>query len=161
MSTTIQKRADELKPGDVMIYGDDRCSVLQIVRDPVGAKVKLCALPEVGEVAELAPAWIRLNSAPIEVEAPALTPAQQHAEELAELLRTAVTVARQGASRVRQWVIDAEELLKTFEPPEPPTLEEALDALNAVAGMPGAFACKEMEMADAVLDRARRAGLLK
>lgn len=94
--------------------------------------------------------------AKIEVEARDLTPAQQHADALVDMLRAMLTV---GA--IANVAPDVRALLDKIDPPKPPTLEEALallaetrDELNPLSQGHGA-------RVGALIERARRAGVLK
>lgn len=152
----IQKRADELKRGDMLANG-------RIVTNMkgMGAFVVVHCIGE-RETSIYCDEYDK--SRQIDVESPDLTPAQQHAEELVKRLWAIVDDSDQGN------FIDlngARALLDKIKPPEPPTLTEALaelDSLRSHAKTCGAF--KEcgvvMERSvDSLLDRARRAGVLK
>lgn len=158
---TIQKRADELKPGDVFTWGGVRVVALRVEARDNEIVICTARLPDPA-YAGGAPSQVsypRTCVMQVETNAPDLTPAQQHADELAEALlevRTEVPVL----GMLRRQRIDA--LLDKIKPPEPPTLEEALYALQLVteqSNIPG-LSGQEQVAAD-VLDRARRAGLLK
>jgi hypothetical protein len=86
-----------------------------------------------------------------------LTPAQMAADELLSALREVLHDPTNSPA-----LRSASELIDRITPPEPPTLDEVLRALadvrdDAATGMVGAGSVKR---ADAILNRARRAGLL-
>jgi hypothetical protein len=92
-------------------------------------------------------------------DVPHLTPAQQHAEELAEALRIMMDCNNAGAQLYNDHHDKFTVLLDKIKPPEPPTLAEALEALAALASVQRAEG-PEDAAAEALLDRARRAGVL-
>lgn len=160
--TTITKRADELKPGDIlppnMAYTRRVvCSVSPSEVTCDGIAVKVYGERGALDTFSFAP------EQEVEVESPALTPAQQHAEELRVLLAWMVDFAGRyaaheiGANMQKFERINT--LLAKIDPPAPPTLEEALTLLaEDHDGMPVTGFEKRVA---ALLDRARRAGVFK
>lgn len=148
---TIQKRGHELKLGDVVVTPSSRLVVTQIEPDSFVWVVK-CGEPYVPQQN------IRFQD-PVEVEAPALTPAQEHAEELRDALRNLVDSLDNGVrfhAHAVQPMKDAETLLAKIDPPKAPTLDEALQLLEVVRGECG-LGVNYGGKVDALLDRARRA----
>lgn len=88
-------------------------------------------------------------------ESPALTPAQEHAEELLKVARWAATIAAdtQDQALLRE---SAQELVARIDPPAPPSAEELARALDDV--MNNGY--NNVEVLN-LLHRARSAGLLK
>lgn len=164
MSTTIQKRADELKPGDVIEVADKgACSVLYFARREHALDDEFqisFGRHATGSVftAQVNPACIFYTVRSLD-----LTPAQQHAEELRDTLRNLVDALDNGVmyhAHASQPMKDAEALLAKIDPPVPPTLEETLAALDLAVSDANV---KHPDIAPglAILDRARRSGLLK
>jgi hypothetical protein len=159
----IKKRADELKPGDVLTLpsGGPRWTVIAVELGPQMGALARVATVRLGEM----PPQTRVDEhyktelLHIEVPEPDLTPAQQHAEELLALVRQAETWLSDvpEMAGVREWLAAARRLRATIAP-EPPTLAEALAQLQAVhdAKHPG----DELVRVQLLLDRARRAGVL-
>lgn len=151
----IQKRADELKRGDMLADG-------RIVTNMkgMGAFVVVHCIGE-RETSIYCDEYDK--SRQIDVESPDLTPAQQHAEELAKRLWAIVDDSDQGN------FIDlngARALLDKIKPPEPPTLAEALDVVLALTRAAREQGTVEAGMHEPIsngatlLDRARRAKLI-
>lgn len=165
---TVVKKAEDLKQGDIL---DDGAMVIHVdlvdfismtLMTVRGASVNRMLVPRKDRFGVQA-----REAAP----APALTLAQQHADELAGLVLMASAILRDfpmtsGSDFKRHRASFAESpqpVLNKIRPPEPPTLEEALTALDSLhknAQWPSK-ADEAFDKADAVLDRARHAGLLK
>lgn len=170
MTSTITKRADELKPGDVIV-GDGTSFGNRIVVDafpaidPHDDRIVVDAFSMTRRCMDQY--WLEPGThAP--VESPALTPAQQHAEELLELVRDAENMlvnwqditSSQFQQGRHEWATAAKPLLAKIDLPAPPTLEEALQALAYVQEQLAADH-DALDCVDTVLDRARRTGMLK
>lgn len=149
----IQKRADELKRGDVVLASN--IYVIIGKREPAGDHVAYKAYNADDDSDDT---FVCYPYIAVSVESPDLTPAQQHAEELVEALENLAvgktTIAQMAAARV---------LLDKIKPPEPPTLVEALEAIISLQPLliktePDDSRLKPVQ---ALLDRARRAGILK
>lgn len=157
---TVQKRADELKPGDVVVNFAGSASLVCpaiCIRGLEMGVTKFFAGS--GDHAAIFLGYATV----VEVEAPDLTPAQQHAEELAGLVLVAhdtfVNWSSMNASAFQKARMEfeaaAKPIMDAIKPPEPPTLEEALSALDSID--PDHMPSSSLK----VLDRARRAGVLK
>lgn len=155
MRKTITKRADELKPGDVLVL-PTRNIVFRVDAEIGVLRVQVWDI----EQDTTNNRWLQ-RSEVVEVEAPALTPAQQHAEELLELVCDAenllvnwqdITSSQFDQGR-KEWADAAKPLLAKIDPPAPPTLEEALALLARI------WEAGNGEGLDAILDRARRSGV--
>lgn len=151
----IQKRADELKPGDVLIAHHGRHSVLALTEDAGIVEVTTCELRKYGDEACLRERTTRECDVTVYVEAPDLTPAQQHAEDLADALDWLLNDERSSDQALyNEQVPKFRALLDKIKPPEPPTLRDlayALDSIDPDHMPPSALAA---------LDRARRAGVI-
>jgi len=153
----IQKRADELKPGDVLPVKDGSV-VLVGVRYLSADCVELmgCAMTDDKMDVKTRSQREFINTR-VAVESPDLTPAQQHAEELARALMDCLEALPRGIPEATR----AAALLDKVLPPEPPTLAEALAELEAICNShddESEYAA--MQRAGQLLDRARRAGVL-
>lgn len=170
----MKKKAEDLKPGDVVLaHNDDgEVSARYVVvakrrtddYDFVITKVRI-GKPELDQTFKR----VHPPEDVFEVEAvesPTLSPAQQHAEELHEALAEClgITGCKPGVSfdYYEKATQSARALLARIDPPKPPTLEEALDALDAILNA----SCEELDItankqAQTILDRARRSGILK
>lgn len=161
---TIKKRADELKPGDVItsFHGASNVTCPAIVVTGYSNGRVLVVNELVSIWAPAGAVFIGYSQA-VEVEAPDLTPAQQHAEELAEFARHATS----GNYAPEELQALAFELFDKIKPPEPPTLEEALEALSGTVKCIKDDAVRLVDgkspyvVALDILDRARREGMLK
>jgi hypothetical protein len=173
----IQKRVDELEPGDVLVYDRDQFGKL--------IEPRKYAVIKVNVVDDLVHVWQhRLNvDAPkmnefardrtvmLNVEAPELTPAQQQADLLVGCIEKALAIAEHPqpgdfGKRLENWARPARLLFDQVspKPPSPPTPEELAAALAGVAypqSGPGPGGKSHHAIALEVLDRARRAGVLK
>lgn len=169
--STIQKRADELKPGDVFEFDERRIVLAAMAHDGCIAVIhaQIGIYPKShGEYDSMVEEGRWNPSAQFAVESPDLTPAQQHAEELADTLRKLVDSLDNGVmyhAHAAQPMKDAHALLDKIKPPEPPTLEEALKALETLHASthPGSephWSYDTEASVRALLDRARRAGKL-
>lgn len=154
MTNTITKRADELKPGDILPANEAWVrrvivSVKPLSRAGDGWLAIRWAGQDSGalETLDFAP------SSTFEVESTALSSAQQHAEELLALVR------KTAESTPRAYREEMDALLAKIDPPAPPTLEEALYLLKKARSRlqcdPG-FGPQDI---DAILDRARRSDI--
>jgi hypothetical protein len=156
---TIQKRAFEIKPGDVIQTDSDRLTVLHIQAESSKEIAFLCAYLDSLKPEPHIRRWAHKMTVKVEVNSPALTSAQQHADELVAMLQR----CEPAFDNYPELSVAVDTLLEKVRPPEPPTLAEALEVLvsgvTLVGGdyKPGAFT----DRANALLDRARRAGLLK
>lgn len=160
-AATITKRIGDLRAGDVILRPDgNRISIVQLgsvtidggeARIEVHAVVLTYKRPPVVTTFTLA--------GEVQVEAPALTPAQQHAEEMVELLRRIMARVDDPRKLIPQ---EIKMLLEKIDPPAPPTLEEALRLIAALRNSGDDAAGLKLDRdAAAMLDRARRAGVLK
>ena len=167
MTTTITKRADELKPGDVWVVGRCRHSVLAVISAGSRIEMTYCSLPIANQEAGLRERCAYDNNSCFDIEspvAPAMTPAQQHAEELLRLVRSMAGVLKYKHTmsdhdfdeHSKAHIADTHEILAKIAPPQPPTLEEALAMLQTVMEQQN-----NTPEAVALLDRARRSGKLK
>jgi hypothetical protein len=168
MTRTITKPARELVPGDVLPAAPGRYPrrvVYHVHR--AGVSVALHTMPTAPAVPASPPPEMYAADVAVAVEAPALTPAQEHAEELFAL---AVRLAdmRDTPERLdfRALAVDvAAPLVDKIRPPNPPTLQEALEALENLRPMLDIQAEKPGDRragpALAVLERARAAGVFK
>lgn len=164
----IQKRAAELKPGDVMVDTNSNRYAFQYASSAVPAphisnKLRLHCFAGLGARAESQPGIDRVSrwmppDYPVMVEASALdlTPAQQHAEELAAMVEKMADEFKSGWAGSDLEPV-ARALLDKIKPPKPPTLLETLGVVQGLLdGEDTSVAAAEY-----ILDRARRAGVLK
>lgn len=159
---TIQKRADELKPGDVLPVKDGSV-VLVGVRYVSADCVELMGCVMSGDRMNVETRNQReFTNTRIAVEVPDLTPAQQHAEELLELAKNVSAAAAGINPPTGSFAHIATALVSKIEPPEPPTLEEALTLLSGVTEcrLDGHLGTKHNAALD-LLYRARKAGVFK
>lgn len=157
---TIAKRADQLQPGDISRQKGvpDAAYVVVGITNYMGTVTACCiAKGALGERIFSRRFEFKPED-PVFVEAPCttLTPNQERADELAEMLRQGVkwNTPLHGIPTA-PWVAAARVLLDEIDPPKPPTLEEMAKALDVAArGLP--------LTADihTIVDRARKAGLL-
>jgi hypothetical protein len=170
----ITKRADELKPGDILaVEGTNRRNVILKARD-IGNGVRVTFAGINLHHTEVESATL-VNDREFNVEALDLTPAQERADLLVEVLRDGVksqmAYAPAGA-KLPTWVGNARDLLDEIDPPNPPTIEELLTALKDAAkwaninvdrlDLDDKSACDESEKnLGALLTRARKAGMIK
>lgn len=130
---TITKNADQLQPGDIIpaIPGMRHRRVIVMVRTDGRCVMPLtCDLGEPSKVPYLpsAPVEQYVSSDKIEVEAPDLTPAQQHAEELLQIVRNVADMPNAPVqAKMARLVIDK------IDPPNPPTYEELLASVKSLA----------------------------
>jgi hypothetical protein len=166
----IQKRADELKPGDVLPTQSGICSFPYMVIRGSSRKGSEWVYHYVCAVDKDAPYVFEAKFAAdivCNVESPDLTLAQQHAEELLALVRKMAGVFKYShtmsdadvAAHGKAYVEMAHEVLAKIDPPEPPTLAEALESLDALTSETSHMP-KARDYALGLLDRARRAGVL-
>ena len=184
----IHKRADELQVGDVVsIYVPpmptapgqfpaaptvERLMFIGAEKNPRSVSHEMTAffivLAEGRKPSQTERHFYAFHSLDVEVpEAEPLTPAQQHAEDMVEMLWVAANHLRTSAQPGNQDVEARARALLAEVRPEPPTLAEALEALYAIT--PLAFDDQMYDedtarvKADAykLLERARRAGILK
>lgn len=153
----VQKRADELKRGDVL--ADGRVVVSKVERSQEN---NISAFMH-GEGESRTFEYFMPGERIVDVESPDLTPAQQHAEELAEagkLIANQLVKSFYPAEMIVA-IETMRALLDKIKPPEPPTLEEALASLAVASGhllnIPSAGYKKMVD----VLERGRRSGVLK
>jgi hypothetical protein len=158
MKTIIDKRFDQLEPGDVLAFASHK-QVVQLVElnGPGACRTVRCVV--LGQVPIELPEWTEgsgtIFRVEIEQQPGMLTPAQQHADELLALVRAQVAKP-QGPMGFEY---DAQKLLDKIDPPQPVTLDEALAQLLALQH--AQRASDEMHNVAALLDRARRTGALK
>ena len=154
----MKKRAEDLRRGDVItnLYGAHmmRCPAV-VINDYECGSVRLS--DAAGGLGTIMIGYAQ----DVEVESPTLTPAQQHAEEMLELLRRVLARVEDPRKLIPQQI---RELLDRIEPPAPPTAEELAEALAALRGTAQPLFNVEkhvIDAADAVLQRARATGVLK
>lgn len=158
---TIQKRADELKPGDIIDFGIGRYVLLR--GNSKGKTLEGEHYADFAAVALDVPmAVIKpvVLTGEYKTEVPALTPAQEHAEEMAELLRRIMIRVDDPMKLIPQEIAA---LLAKIDPPKAPTLEEALKALSSLRDINSVDVAtyeKICAQADSILDRARRTQVL-
>lgn len=191
---TIQKRADQLEPGDVIVmpaYPAPLVHTQQGERPPLVAPTfppapeRLLVLrrappaPGVGleyalfnfdcgnTLASIPTACVRRTFNPeqlldVEVRAPELTPAQQHAERLADYAASYLQLIESGDAgnwdKSEAGYVELRDLVDLVKPPQAPTYAETLAALARIAadGSVG----PALNDALALLDRARRANVM-
>jgi hypothetical protein len=150
--SVIQKRADELKPGDVVVNFRGSASLVCPAICIRGLEMGITKFfAGTGDHAAIFLGYATV----VDVDALDLTPAQQHAEEMLDLLCDVYARAVDPQNLIPQRI---KALVDKIKPPEPPTLEEALASLGALT--PHANGDPEVDVAIALLDRARRAGML-
>lgn len=164
MTATITKRADELKPGDVIQRAAGEVwRVLELDCASLCMEVTVWRMIP-GEMGRMFH-YDADNAQEFTVESPTLSPAQQHAEELRDTLRNLVDALDNGVryhAPAVQLMKNAEALLAKIDPPAPPTLEEALKMLDEMAeAHESGDAAHCRKLSRDLLDRARRAGVLK
>lgn len=164
----IQKRADELRPGDdvALLMGGpmsapnlkERLVMLRFNGADLGNDgIAFGRLAHAGRAPLTDIRYFRPDDS-VNVEAPdELTPAQQHADELREMLWRAANFMR-GRASFTEIEAEARALLERIEPPAPPTLEEALAALTNL--LQPAIGPAQLEHARDILSRARKAGVI-
>lgn len=171
MNSTITKRADELKRGDLItnFFGATtlRCPAV-VVHDYSCGTVRLH--DAIGSVGTIMLGYD--STVEVEVEAPALSPAQQHAERMIPYLRDYKMLCEHDARMsdekkmpearavLERRARELAEILEAIDPPAPPTLEEALDALQAAHDYLDVRGMGHTKV-ESILDRAKRAGVLK
>lgn len=170
MTRLIQKRADELKPGDIFAGCQAptprRHVVLRVEGATAGGawRVWLGAFDTPCHDAAYDSATLSRDLV-LMVEAPdELTPAQEKSDLLVNAIVQILDIVEHpqpgdDGRRAKAWAKPARALIDwvTPKPPKPPTLEEALALLEVAArsdggGVPGL---------DDFLDRARAAGVMK
>jgi hypothetical protein len=183
MTRTIMKRADELAVGDVLRWGpvegtaEPRCVVVCVIADqPRGSGHAYLEVADIRTPPRTS--RDRMHTVQLarehqfEVEAPALTPAQEHAELFEkyarEFLRLSQNSGPAGFANVSEFKA-LRDALDKIRPPEPPTLAEALEALSVLyegtkAVRTGEWDHASMQVArnqaHSIVERARRAGIL-
>lgn len=132
----VTKRADELKPGDMFIITGRTAIVRKIDVDESTTAV---FVEGIGEPTYLA------SSTLLNVPAPDLTPAQQHADALLAFVEAAADSPARTA------------LLDKIHPPVAPTMDEVMGVLVATTDpkMPAVEVTRRIE---ALVAKARRAG---
>lgn len=151
-----EKKAEDLQPGDYLANGS--MVVFVKLQDFAMAEVVLSDnyIIHVNSVHRTMMFDMRAKDEP--KQEPELTPAQLHAEELLDFVERVAFIGNHHALPE-----EAHTLLEKIKPPEPPTLEEALQSLSLVMRSDVHDAVLYREYADAacrILTRARRAGLL-
>lgn len=156
---TIQKRADELRKGDVItnFLGAADCSAPAVVLFDYSAG-RATIMDAEGTFRN---PMIGYDSTVI-VEAPALTPAQEHAEELLHWMRLMFDFIESPATAFYNEYRDGvRDLLAKIDPPKAPTLEEALEALRLMCeAKDDQHDYENLKNAQKILDRARRAQVI-
>lgn len=135
----LTKRADQLKPGDMFIIAGRTAIVRKIDVDESTTAVFVEGISE--------PTYIA-SSTLLDVPAPDLTPVQQHADELLAFVEAAADSPARTA------------LLDKITPPAAPTVPEMLGVLVGVLD-PGVTAAQVKQRIEALVAKARRAGLVK
>jgi hypothetical protein len=153
MKTIIQKRADQLQPGDIICHrGGGRSVVQHTINDGVTVKVHTATI---GSIADSTKHWATHTT--FDVEVAQLTPAQQHADEMVKLLRDIRTLpagARVDLAR------RADELLAKIT--QPPTMNEVLESMCLLVQAASGYERNEdVVTASKLLARARAAGMIK
>jgi hypothetical protein len=108
----IQKRADELKPGDVwLIRPASRYVVLAVIQEEPNGQVELttCGVA-LGQEAGMRDRVTHEPSRLFEIEAPDLTLAQQHAEELADVIRLFLSARLRGVQNNTEGTVAVERM---------------------------------------------------
>lgn len=166
----MKKRAEDLRPGDILAAvgpREPRAVILKILGTrplapaAIGGVVVDALVAPLDDGPERRANWEFSND--VDVEAPALTLVQQHAEELLEMVRRLAS-----GTHVQ---VDAQALLARIDPPQPVTVGEVLDALAAAAKYANLnvdsldpedreASYQAEQTAGAILKRARRAGQL-
>lgn len=156
---TIQKRADELKPGDVVIgFGYDKPGVFVGFHDRDAKDV--CARFVIDGTDNIKREWMPFGRI-VDVRGAALTPAQEHAEELLHWTRLMFDFIDSPATAFYNEYRDGvRTLLSKIDPPKAPTYEEALAALAQLLSATPSHAEAAIDNGRAILDRARRAQVL-
>lgn len=157
----IQKRADELKPGDVVVTERERQKAV-VLRAPVPAAHTYEGRKRLDVLAFALDSEVTGHTSffadgMADVESLDLTQAQLHAEELAKYARGYFSAVDAGylPAFSKDEYSEFRALLDAIKPPEPPTLAEALNAL--LRAKADGRATPDI---DDILDRARRAKVL-
>lgn len=160
---TIKKRADELQPGDVLPANPlaaRRVVLMTVLTTGNLIAIHTHGLGHATGQYPVAPQPVAVPThTPIDVEvrdAPPLTLAQQHAQELLEIVRETVSGDCTPETLERGRV-----LLDKIDPPKPVTLAELLAALEGQTLPVTMFperAAANRELVYSLLARARRAG---
>lgn len=130
MKTIIQKRADQLQPGDIIVKRDvGRMVVVQTAQS--GETVMILAADVATGFSSSPAVWPA--HATFDVESHELTSAQQHADELVELLWIAANQLRGGSPNQQKVDYRIRAMLKRINPPQPPTMEEMIRAMEQLA----------------------------
>lgn len=159
----MKKKAEDLKPGDIINYDCGSMVVVAIIQKRVSALVEVDALIVELNLGKKAKIEAMTISGINEVESPALSPAQQHAGDFLMMMIRAVNIL-DGHGVAPEFTQEARALLARIDPPKPPSVEElaeALGELRHVGAMPASEQKCAMQRIDSVLDRARAAGQLK
>lgn len=138
MKTIIEKRADQLQPGDIIVKRDGAREVVVRAVEKDGNVVIIAAT--LGTNFSSPPAVWPADST-FDVEVYQLTPAQQHAEELLAAARKYLPELEdrineyggQAAADQHPEVIALRALLAKLAPPPPPTMEEMINAMEQLA----------------------------
>lgn len=164
MKATIEKRFDDLAVGDIIVREGTRLACWHIGKKTDGKKTdgKFVQCVTLGGplifTIDLPRGADGLVQVEIEQQPAPLTPAQQHADELLEL----VQLVCGAGDAARGFNDSARPLLDKINPPKPVTLDEALRAIadvREVMNLPG-LGIDRGQYLDALLDRARRCGML-
>lgn len=150
----MKKKAEDLKPGDVIPGNEAYGPRVVFSAGPSSTYPLMVAVRFFGLWANAIDEITAAKRAEFEVESPALSPAQQHAEEMVDIMRTIVQRDFSPSVLIR----DSEALLARIDPPKPPSVEELLAALAKLAQ---GHSVERAKVANGLLDRARAAGQLK
>lgn len=159
MKTTISKRFDALNTGDIVMKESVRLAVAHVSKRGAVQCVSLSGpLVFTLDLPRPADGMVQVE---VEQQPVPLTPAQQHADELVEMLWRCANMMR-GSSVRLDVETEARALLDKIDPPQPPTLDEALGMLRDIREVinPPGLGVTTGQMLDAMLDRARRSGVL-
>lgn len=137
----VIKRADELKPGDMLAGNGMAGRVVQWVGKPAGNSVEVRSM---GADSVIAPSFVGAASGML-VAIPDLTPAQQHADALLALVESLPVTDKITA------------LLDKIRPPVAPTMDEVLTTLVGLSD-PKVTAAESSQRIKALVDKAKRAG---
>lgn len=163
----IQKRADELKPGDILAKkGLHRAVVIATSQlNPQCVSIIMVRLGSTGYINS--PALPATNEAPFDVEVP---DPKVSDDDLADLIKAARAWLNGSVPTISDRDLIAR-LVDKLSPPNPPTLDEVLLALTDAAQWVGVDperysdgiveAGKVGNRVDSIIQRARHAGMIK
>lgn len=137
----VTKRADELKPGDILLVRGLGGSMVERINEPGGGSVGVY----LKGMDEATPPIFMNGAAPVPTFLPDLTSAQQHADALLAFVEAAADSPARTA------------LLDKIHPPALPTLNEVMTALVGLSD-PAVTAIESKRRIEALVAKARRAG---